>query len=57
MFSKVAFLTLGLFVAGVVSAESIRVTLLGSGSPNPSPDQFGPSTLVAYSTPNLPLIP
>ena len=44
--SKVAFLTLGLFVAGVVSAESIRVTLLGSGGPEPNPDQFGPSTLV-----------
>ena len=46
MFSKAAFLTLGLFVAGVVSAESIRVTLLGSGGPEPNPDQFGPSTLV-----------
>jgi len=29
-----------------VSAESIRVTLLGSGGPEPDPDQFGPSTLV-----------
>jgi len=28
------------------SAESIRVTLLGSGGPEPSPDRFGPSTLV-----------
>jgi ribonuclease Z len=46
MFSKVAFLTLGLFVAGVVSAESIRVTLLGTGGPEPNPDRFGPSTLV-----------
>ena len=46
MFSKVAFLTLGLFVAGVAGAESIRVTLLGSGGPEPNPDQFGPSTLV-----------
>ena len=46
MFSKVAFLTLGLFVAGVVSAESIRVTLLGSGGPEPDPDRFGPSTLI-----------
>jgi len=46
MFSKVAVLTLGLFVAGVVSAESIRVTLLGTGGPEPNPDRFGPSTLV-----------
>ncbi len=28
------------------SAESIRVTLLGSGGPEPSPDRFGPSTLI-----------
>jgi len=46
MFSKVAFLTLGLLIAGVGSAESIRVTLLGSGGPEPNPDQLGPSTLV-----------
>jgi len=39
-------LFLGLFGANVVSAESIRVTLLGSGGPEPNPDQFGPSTLV-----------
>ena len=29
-----------------VSAEVIRVTLLGTGSPEPSPNRFGPSTLV-----------
>ncbi len=46
MFSKVAFLTLGLLIAGVGSAESIRVTLLGSGGPEPNIDQLGPSTLV-----------
>ena len=39
-------LFLGLFGADVVGAESIRVTLLGSGGPEPNPDQFGPSTLV-----------
>ena len=37
---------LGLFGADVVSAESIRVTLLGTGGPEPNPDQFGPSTLI-----------
>ena len=48
MLSRITILALflGLFGAHVVSAESIRVTLLGSGSPEPSPDQFGPSTLV-----------
>ncbi len=29
-----------------VSAESIRVTLLGSGGPEPNPERFGPSTLI-----------
>jgi ribonuclease Z len=28
------------------SAQDFRVTLLGTGSPNPLPDRFGPSTLV-----------
>jgi len=37
---------LALFAINVVSAESIRVTLLGTGSPAPSPDRYGPSTLV-----------
>ncbi len=39
-------LALALFAADVVSAESIRVTLLGTGGPEPNPDRFGPSTLV-----------
>ena len=29
-----------------VSAEVIQVTLLGTGTPEPSPDRFGPATLV-----------
>jgi len=37
---------LGLFGADVVSAESIRVTILGSGGPTASPTRFGASTLV-----------
>ena len=37
---------LGLFVANGVNAEPIRVTLLGTGSPVPSPTRFGPATLV-----------
>jgi len=37
---------LALFPTYNASAESIRVTLLGSGGPEPSPDRFGPSTLV-----------
>ena len=39
-------LFLGLFGADVVGAESIRVTLLGSGGPTTSPTRFGASTLV-----------
>ncbi len=37
---------LGLCAANGVSADSIRVTLLGTGTPEPSPDRYGPSTLV-----------
>ena len=48
MKSKVAVFVviLGLIAADVVSAQSIRVTLLGTGGPEPSPDRFGPSTLI-----------
>lgn len=48
MKSKIAIfaVVLGLFAADVVSAESIRVTLLGTGTPEASPDRFGPATLV-----------
>ena len=48
MKSRVAVfaVVLGLFVADVVSAQSIRVTLLGTGTPEASPDRFGPATLV-----------
>jgi ribonuclease Z len=35
-----------LFSTSNVNAESIRVTILGSGGPEPKPDRFGPSTLV-----------
>jgi ribonuclease Z len=37
---------LGLFATHDVSAEPIRVTLLGTGSPEASPERSGPSTLV-----------
>ena len=48
MLSRIAIfaLFLGLFAADGVGAESMRVTLLGTGGPEPSPDRFGPSTLV-----------
>jgi len=48
MLSKITIFTLflGLFGADLVSAESIRVTLLGSGGPEPDADRLGPSTLV-----------
>ena len=48
MLSRIMIFTifLGLFSTNVVCAESIRVTLLGSGGPNTSPTRFGASTLV-----------
>jgi len=39
-------IVLGLFAINSASAESIRVTLLGTGTPAPSVDRYGPSTLV-----------
>ena len=48
MFAKIrSALVAGLLlVAASASAQDFRVTLLGTGSPNPLPDRFGPSTLV-----------
>ncbi len=48
MTSKAAVfaVVLGLLASDVVNAESIRVTLLGTGTPEASPDRFGPATLV-----------
>ena len=37
---------LGLIVANAASAQVIRITLLGTGSPEANPDRFGPATLV-----------
>ena len=34
-------------------AESMRVTLLGTGTPNPHPERFGPSTLVEAGSQRL----
>lgn len=39
-------IVLGLFAANSTSAGSIRVTLLGTGTPEPRADRYGPSTLV-----------
>jgi len=43
------FLALSVFAQEIksnASNEAIRVTLLGTGSPEPSPNRFGPSTLI-----------
>jgi len=37
---------IGLLTVNAANAESIRVTLLGTGTPEASPTRFGPSTLV-----------
>jgi ribonuclease Z len=42
-----SLLVLGLLAGGAARAEDeFRVTLLGTGSPIPRPDRFGPSTLI-----------
>jgi len=48
MLSRLALFALfiGLSGADVAYAQSIRVTLLGSGGPEPHPTQFGASTLI-----------
>ena len=43
---QVLVFALALIGADVASAQSIRVTLLGTGTPEASPDRYGPSTLV-----------
>ncbi len=40
------FLFLGLTVPGKTSAQSLTITLLGTGGPDPLMERFGPSTLV-----------
>ena len=39
-------LAIALIAPAESRAESMRVTLLGTGTPNPHPDRFGPATLV-----------
>src|ERR1700730_13734165 len=42
-----AILWLGFWVTDTIAAEAdFRVTLLGTSSPTPLPDRFGPSTLI-----------
>lgn len=42
-----------LALASAAAAQDFRVTLLGTGSPNPLPDRFGPSTLVEAGSQKL----
>lgn len=37
-----------LLIAGCVNADEIKVTLLGTGTPRPSIERFGPATLIEY---------
>ncbi|MGZ5090979.1 MAG: MBL fold metallo-hydrolase [Burkholderiales bacterium] len=48
IFRKVIEIALFLILIGPVAAQSqgLRVTLLGTGSPTPAMNRFGPSTLV-----------
>jgi ribonuclease Z len=44
---------LGLSMLGHSPAQTVKVTLLGTGTPNPHPDRFGPSTLVEAGSQKL----
>ena len=46
-------LVVGLGAAANSQAQSMRVTLLGTGTPNPHPERFGPSTLVEAGSQRL----
>ncbi len=46
-------LCVGLFAPTGSDAQSLRVTLLGTGTPNPHPERFGPSTLVEAGSQRL----
>lgn len=46
-------LLVGLASAGAAAAQTLKVTLLGTGTPNPSIERFGPSTLVQAGGENL----
>ena len=46
-------LSLGLAASVIGQAQSIKVTLLGTGTPNPHPERFGPSTLVEAGSEKL----
>lgn len=51
---KLVLIAACLFASGAPRAESdFRVTLLGTASPSPRPDRFGPSTLVEAGTVKL----
>lgn len=49
----VLLVCLGFVAAASSSAQAIRVTLLGTGTPNPHPERFGPSTLVEAGSQTL----
>ena len=47
------FLTAGVFSADLADAQTLRVTLLGTGTPTPSKDRFEAATLVEAGTKTL----
>ena len=55
MRSAIGLVVLGIALAGASpsEAQSLRVTLLGTGTPNPHPERFGPSTLVEAGSQKL----
>jgi len=49
----VIFVLIGLLLPMLGAAQSLKVTLLGTGAPDPSIDRFGPSTLVEAGSEKL----
>ena len=49
----VLLVCLGFVAVSSSSAQAIRVTLLGTGTPNPHPERFGPATLVEAGSQTL----
>ena len=51
--SWICLLSVGLIAPVTVSAQELRVTLLGTGTPNPHPERFGSATLVEAGSQRL----
>ena len=55
MFAKIIMAAIVVLTTslGAAAQETFRVTLLGTGRPTPTPNRFGPSTLVEVGSQKL----